>query len=72
MPALRRVAVGQAGEGVIVDLGNGKQLTALSDLGRIRTTIWANKGCLGVELTPEQAMEYGWALFSMGRRAKRG
>lgn len=56
---------------VILDLGAGKQVIALSDLGRLHTTIWANKGCLGVELTPEQAMELGLWLFREGRRAKR-
>jgi hypothetical protein len=54
-----------------LDLGDGKQITGSSDLNLIWTQIWANKGSLGVALTPEQAMEYGLWLFQEGRRVRR-
>jgi hypothetical protein len=54
-----------------IDLGEGKQIVLSADLGRLWTQIFANRGSLGVELTPEQAMEYGLALWLMGRRERR-
>jgi hypothetical protein len=55
----------------VIELGEGKQIVGSSDQGVIWTQLFANKGSLGVQLTPEQAMEYGLWLWQSGRRAKR-
>jgi hypothetical protein len=49
---------------MIFDLGGGKQVVLRN--GRLQ--IWANRGSLGVELTPEQMREIGLAMFQLGRR----
>lgn len=49
------------------DLGNGKQFIVSEG----RAMIWAHRGCLGVELTPEQQAEIGLAMWQLARRAKR-
>jgi hypothetical protein len=58
---------------VILELSAGKQVIANNDPRSPDTwlQLCANKGSLGVSLTPDQAMEIGLALFQMGRRAKR-
>jgi hypothetical protein len=54
-----------------VDLDNGKQAVVNRDLGKLWLQLFANRGSLGVELTPEQAEEIGLILWQMGRRARR-
>jgi hypothetical protein len=56
---------------MILDLGDGKQIVANADLGKLWLQVCANRGSLGVELTPDQAMEAGLTLFHLGRRSKR-
>jgi hypothetical protein len=57
---------------MILDL-DGKQVIVTRDSRSpdVWIQLCANKGSLGVSLTPEQAKELGLALFQMGRR-KRG
>jgi hypothetical protein len=58
---------------VILELSPGKQVIVNNDPRSTDTwlQLCANKGSLGVSLTPEEAQELGWTLFRMGRRAKR-
>jgi hypothetical protein len=70
MPTVRQLAIREAGEGMILDL-DGKQIVISSDLGKIRLSLWAYRGSMGIELTPDQAKELGLLLFRMGR-GKRG
>jgi hypothetical protein len=56
---------------VILDLPDGKQIIISSDLGKIHLSLWAYRGSMGIELTPDQAKELGLVLFRMGR-GKRG
>jgi hypothetical protein len=48
----------------VFDLGDGKQVV----LGHGRIQLWVNRGCLGVELTPDQEKEIGLAMWQSGRR----
>lgn len=49
------------------DLGDGKQVVVAN--GHFK--IFANRGWLGVQLTPEQMAEIGLFMFQIGTRAKR-
>jgi hypothetical protein len=51
---------------MIFDLGDGKQVVVRKG----RLMVWANKGCLGIELTAAQQREIGLAMFQSGRPAK--
>jgi hypothetical protein len=46
-----------------VELPDGKQIVVNSDLGQVRVSLWANRGCLGVTLTPEEAVQVSRALW---------
>lgn len=54
----------------MIDLPDGKQVVVRSDLGTIRLQLWANKGSLGVEIAPEQAMRLAGELIHAARRAR--
>lgn len=49
---------------MIFDLGNGKQIV----IRRGRIMICANKGWLGVELTPEEQRKVGLALVLLAKK----
>lgn len=49
------------------DLGSGRQVI----VSKGRLLLWANRGCLGVELDPKQMQEIGLAMWLIGRRAQR-
>jgi hypothetical protein len=51
----------------VFDLGDGKQVVIRNE----RLQIWANKGSIGVEMTPEQMEAIGITLWVMARRIKR-
>jgi hypothetical protein len=53
-----------------VDLKNGRQVIVSADLGTIRMTLWANRGSLGLQLTPEEAFEVAAMLIGAARKAK--
>jgi hypothetical protein len=53
------------------DLGDGGQVVVSSDMGKIRLSLWACRGSLGKEMSPEQAEEIGLTLYCLGRKAKR-
>jgi hypothetical protein len=55
----------------MTDLGNGRQVIVSSDLGKIRISLWANRGSLGTELTPEQAMQVAGDLIYAARKARK-
>jgi hypothetical protein len=55
----------------VIQFDDGREIVVSSDLGKIRITIWANKGCLGTELPSEIAMEAAAALIKAVRKAKR-
>jgi hypothetical protein len=50
---------------------DGREIVVSSDLGKIRITLWANKGCLGTELSPKVATDVAKALISAVMSAKR-
>jgi hypothetical protein len=56
---------------MILELSDGKQIVVSSDLGQMRLSLWANRGCLGVELPHDVAEELGLSLYFMARKAKR-
>jgi hypothetical protein len=47
---------------------DGREIVVSSDRGKIRITLWANKGCLGTELPNEIAMETAAALIKAAKR----
>ena len=49
------------------DIGGGKQII----VGKGRLQLWANRGCLGAELTPKQMEVIGLTLWIIGRKMKR-
>jgi hypothetical protein len=55
-----------------VDLPHGRQIVVSSDLGTIRMTLWANRGCLGCEVSPNDALEIAALLIVAARKAKKG
>lgn len=57
----------KTGERVTFDLGNGKQVIVANG----RLMLWANRGCLGVQMTPEQMQDVGLALWQIGRKMNR-
>jgi hypothetical protein len=50
-----------------VDLGNGRSVTIDPFNGKVWIALRARGASIGAELTREQAMELGIALFRMGR-----
>lgn len=47
----------------VFELGDSKQVV----VGNGRIQLWANRGCLGVQLTAEQEKALGIALWQNGR-----
>lgn len=54
-----------------LDLG-GKQVVISSDLGTIRLSLWANKGSLGIQITPKEAIRIRAALLAAILDAEKG
>jgi hypothetical protein len=46
-----------------INIAGGKQVCVSSDLGKIRMSLWANRGSLGLELTKQEAIALRAALF---------
>jgi hypothetical protein len=55
-----------------VDLKNGRQVIVSADLGTIRMTLWANRGALGTEISPNDALEIAALLIVAAKKVKRG
>jgi hypothetical protein len=55
-----------------VDLSGGRQVVVSADLGTIRMSLWANRGCLGTEITPNDALEIAALLILAAKKAKKG
>jgi hypothetical protein len=49
------------------DLGDGRQVVVANG----RLMLWANRGCLGVQMTLEQQEELGLTMWAMARKARR-
>jgi hypothetical protein len=52
-------------------LPDGKCVNIRSYEGKLWLMIFANRGSLGVELTPELAKQIGCDLFNQGRRVEK-
>jgi hypothetical protein len=52
---------------MIFHLGGGKEVVVSNE----RLTVWANRGGVGVDLTPEQQEAIGLAMFRAGRKRRR-
>jgi hypothetical protein len=57
----------EAAQSVTTDLGNGRSVTIDPFNGKVWIALRARGASIGNELTREQAMELGIALFRMGR-----
>ena len=56
----------------MIDVGNGKQIIVSGDRG-IHLKIWAYGGSLGLDLTPEVAMQVaGDLIYAVRKARKRG
>jgi len=55
-----------------VDLSGGRQVVVSADLGTIRMSLWANRGCLGCEVSPNDALEIAALLILAAKKAKKG
>lgn len=52
----------------LIPIGD-KSINISSDMGKLWLQIFANRGSLGIELTPEQAKQIASELFYRARRA---